>query len=164
MRISWIELGVLAASSIPASQENIRSLYDQGIRAILSLTEHPLTIFETVTPELFAELGITYHHVPIPDQQGPNVEQAWQIIHIIQQMQAQRKPIFVHCHAGIGRTGTALHLYYLAQGLSLEQTQHEIRATRPQCLLITDEQTASLHTFIAALKSDQVDPDNSLIT
>ncbi len=164
MRVSWIELGVLAASSIPASHENIRSLHDQGIRAILSLTEHPLTVFERITLELFEELDMTYHHVPIPDQQGPSVEQAWQIIQIIQEMQAQRRPIFVHCHAGIGRTGTALHLYYLAQGLSLEQAQREIRATRPQCLLITDEQTVSLQAFIAALKSDQPEPDSPLIT
>ncbi len=65
-------------------------------------------------------------------------------------MHRQNRPILVHCHAGIGRTGTTLHLYYLAQGMTLEQARAEIYSTRRQCVSISDDQIASLNNFIEA--------------
>ncbi len=79
MRVSWIELGKLAASSIPYQTEDILSVHEQGIRAILTLTEHPLTTYKHLTSDFFEGLDIRYFHVGIPDQEGPTVEQAEQI-------------------------------------------------------------------------------------
>jgi atypical dual specificity phosphatase len=149
MKISWIEPAVLAASGIPLDAKDLRALHAQGIRAILSLTEHPLLAFREITPALLDQLDIAYLHVPIPDQHPPTHEQAQHILHLIQTMAAQQRPLLIHCHAGVGRTGTILHLYYLAQGRSWDETKARIRATRVQCLLLADEQIAFLRTFTA---------------
>ncbi len=150
MKLSWIEPHILAASGIPLDAKDLRSLQAQGIRAILSLTEHSLLTFHEITPTLLADLDITYLHVPIPDQHPPTPDQAEQILHLINMMTLQQRPIFVHCHAGVGRTGTILHLYYLAQGRSWDETKAKIRATRVQCLLLAEEQLAFLRAYIAA--------------
>lgn len=149
MKIDWIEPEVLAASDVPFRQQNLYSLHQQGIQAIVSLTEHPLTVFESITPELFTELEISYYHSPIPDQYPPTMSQAQEILDFLDQMKAQRRATLIHCHAGIGRTGTLLHVYYLAQGLSLEQATQEVKSRRPQCTLLSDNQWAFLKKFVA---------------
>ena len=153
MKITWIEPSVLAASSIPFSANDIRSLHEQGIRAILSLTTRPLTISKDITPELLQDLDITYLHCPIQDHHSPDLDQAYHILHLIDQMEADGRPIFVHCHAGVGRTGTILHLYFLAQGFSLEEAKERVKTTRPQCTLLSERQRAFLADFAARQSS-----------
>ena len=140
MDISWIEPGSLAAGSVPFNAENIQALHNLGIRAILSLTKRPVTAFHEITPQLLDELDIQYFHVPIPDRQPPSFEQARQIVHILNQVTIQPRPLFIHCQAGVGRTGTVLCLYYLVRGKSLDEAQAILRARRVQSILVTDEQ------------------------
>jgi atypical dual specificity phosphatase len=147
MRISWIEPNILAASGIPLHANDLRALHTQGIRTILSLTEQPLLVMREITAELLNDLNIRYFHVPIPDQHPPTIEQAQHILQIIDTMTTEQRPLLVHCHAGIGRTGTVLHLYYRARGLSLDETRARIRATRVQCLLLSDEQLAFVQAY-----------------
>ena len=64
--MTWIEPDALAASSLPFMPEDIRSLASQGIRAIVSLTEHPITRFRGVEEALAAQ-AIAYLNSPIDD-------------------------------------------------------------------------------------------------
>jgi atypical dual specificity phosphatase len=146
MRISWIEPGKLAASGIPYDAKDIRSLHEQGIRAILSLTEHPITNYKEITPELFKELDILYFHTPIQDNHAPDHVGAQRILRVVADMEREGRAVFVHCHAGVGRTGTVLHLYYLARGLNLEEAER-VQSRRPQCILLSDDQLAFLKRF-----------------
>lgn len=150
MDFSWIEANVLAASQMPQHVDDIQALHEQGIRSIISLTES--SIFETLTlpPALLHTLDISYQHVPIRDFYPPTLEQADEILHILDTMHTQNRATLVHCLAGIERTGTVLHLYYVAQGFSLAETRELIEATRPQCLTITKRQRLFLDQFIAS--------------
>src|SRR5262249_55664979 len=120
MKFDWIEDGVLAASPLPRSPKDVESLAKQGIRAIVTMTELPLTVRSNVSNELLARLGVTTLHVPVDDFHAPNKEQVAEIVAFIDQMQAESKPVLVHCLAGQGRTGVALHTYYLSKGWSLD--------------------------------------------
>lgn len=147
MRMSWIEPNILAAGSIPVSLQDIQSLHAQGIRSVLSLTEHSLLEFHEISHSLLAALDMIYTHEPVPDQHPPTLKQAQRIIRFISEMITQQRPLFIHCHAGGGRTGTILHLYYLAQGLSWEETRVRIRATRIECLLLSEKQLTFLQAW-----------------
>lgn len=147
MRISWIEDELLAASSVPLSADDIRSLHQQGIRTILSLTERPILDFKGIDQALFDGLDISYFHSPIPDQQPPTDDQAHDILRIIDTAREQQRPMLVHCHAGMGRTGTILHLFYLAKGHSFEAAKNLVYKRRPQSTLLSDEQTQFLQRF-----------------
>jgi acyl-coenzyme A thioesterase PaaI-like protein/predicted protein tyrosine phosphatase len=142
MKMDWIEPNVLAASGIPIGAYDIQTLHEQGIRAIVTLTEQPLTIQREITPELLDKLEITSLHVAVVDQHPPTKEQVEIVRQFITEMSAQSKPVFIHCHAGIGRTGTMLHAYYIVSGLSLEDAKQKVRAGRRSSafLMLTDIQ------------------------
>jgi len=151
MKIDWIELGVLAASGIPVGQKDIESLHEQGIRAIVTLTEQPLTIQKEVTAELLNNLDITCLHVPIMDQHPPNIIQVQQLTQFVNEMKAEGRPVFLHCYAGVGRTGTMLHAYFLARGLSLEEAKSKVKSGRmmSQFIMLADSQQRFLEKLAA---------------
>ena len=142
MKIEWIEKGILAASGIPVGLRDLRSLHEQGIHAILSLTEHPLTAQSEITPQILEEMGFVWLHTPVADQYPPDVATAQRAIEFVRQMRVEGRPVLVHCHAGIGRTGTLLHAYYFAEGLNLEADKAKVRAARlaSQFLFLTEAQ------------------------
>ncbi len=152
MKISWIEPGQLAASGIPLDAKDLRSLQQQGIRAILSLTEQSLLAQREITHDILDAMDICLFHVPVRDQYPPNAAQVEKILTVIHTMQSDHRPLLIHCHAGIGRTGTILHLYYLAQGHTLAQAREHIRQKRVQCILLSDEQMQFLAAYSAFSK------------
>jgi atypical dual specificity phosphatase len=152
MKISWIESDLLAASGIPLDAKDLRSLQQQGIRAILSLTEQPLLAQREITSDILEALDIRLFHVPVRDQYPPDAAQVKQILTVIHTMQSDHRPLLIHCHAGIGRTGTILHLYYLAQGHTFAQAREHIRQKRVQCILLSDEQMQFLAAYSASSK------------
>jgi atypical dual specificity phosphatase len=77
----------------------------------------------------------------------PTQEQTEEILEFIEQMKNEDRKTFVHCHAGVGRTGTILHAYFLKQGLSLVEAEVRVKERRIQCMLISDEQKKFLRAF-----------------
>jgi atypical dual specificity phosphatase len=152
MKITWVEPDVLAASRMPLDINDVRSLREQGVGAIVSLTEQPLTLFQSITRDALGALDITYLHVPIPDHHAPTQEQAHVILRFVELMCERQRAVFVHCHAGVGRTGTILHLYYLAQGMTLEAAREQVRRRRPQSTLLSDKQKAFLSEFASSTR------------
>ena len=151
MDISWIEPHILAASPLPASEADIRSLHVQGIRAIVTLTERPITTQRGITSELLRELEITPLHVSIDDFGAPDNQQVAEAMNFIYQMQAENKPVLVHCKVGQGRTGTLLHAYYLNKGWSLNDARERVWEKRPLCDFnnLSQEQQAFLRDYAA---------------
>ena len=147
MKIDWIDPNILAAGSIPFGVDDIYSLHEQDIKVIVSLTSHPLTVSREITPLLFDELGMIYYHSPIRDHYPPSHKQARKILQFIEQQKAQSRKIFIHCHAGVGRTGTMLHAYFLGQSLSLSEAKSRVKSTRVACTLLSPSQWAFLRRF-----------------
>jgi atypical dual specificity phosphatase len=128
---------------------DLQSLREQGIEAIITLTEHALTTQSEITPQLLDEMELTCLHTPIVDQYPPDLATMQRIVKFIHRMRGLGKPVFVHCHAGVGRTGTALHAYYLTTGLSLEAAKAQVKARKLTCqfLMLSETQKAFLETL-----------------
>jgi atypical dual specificity phosphatase len=150
VKFDWIEPGILAGSGTPVNREDIQSLKAQGIAAIVSLTEQPLSVKSGITSQLFEQLDIKYLFAPIPDGQPPDRERAVEILELIDEMTAQGRATLVHCAAGMGRTGTLLHTYFLGHGLSLDEARKKVKATRPTCnfLGLSESQREFLTRFV----------------
>lgn len=154
MRISWVEKEVLACGGIPISVENIVSLKEQGIHAIVTLTEHPLTVQKALPPEVLAEIGLELLHVPVVDQHPPTRAQVEQVARFVERMKSDAKAVYLHCHAGVGRTGTMAHAIYLLGGMNFDAVKDKIKATRPtsQFFMLSDTQKVFLQDLADALK------------
>ena len=133
MKFDWIVDGVLAASPLPKTDADIQALYDGGVRAILTLTETPITSQRRVSSDVGKRLGMTLKHIAIDDFHPPTPEQAEEAVAFIDEMAAEGKPVLVHCYAGQGRTGCVLHAYCLLKGYSLPDAKYEVVLKRAIC-------------------------------
>lgn len=146
MRIDWLEPGLLAAGGLPLGLGDLEDLQRQGIRAVLTLTELPLSQQRELTPEALAQADVISFHFPIADYEPPDAGQIELALDFLDRMRAEGRPVYVHCHAGVGRTGTMLHLYYLHQGCSLDEAKAKVKAGKltSQFLMLSASQQAFL--------------------
>ncbi len=123
---SWIEEGVLAGMARPFGSPNeFQELREQGVRAIVSLTESPLN------RAVIEEFGFEYKHLPVADFTPPTLEQIRQFVAFVQRMRRAGKPVAAHCGAGQGRTGAMLACYLVSRGMSADDAIAEVRRKRP---------------------------------
>lgn len=157
MKITWVEDNIVACGGIPVSVENMESLKNDGIRAVITLTEHPITVQKALPPEVVADMGFEILHVPVVDQHPPVREQAQQVLDFMTKMQQDQKPVYLHCHAGVGRTGTMLHAVYLLSGMSFDDVKQKIKMKRPasQFFILSDIQKVFLEQLAADVEQEK---------
>lgn len=104
-----------------------------GIRHVVSLLEdheiHELGITEE--PELCSKNGITYHAFPIVDRGVPaSIAGANALFIRFASLVASGEPAYVHCRAGIGRSGLVAAGILLHLGVPFESTFAMLSAAR----------------------------------
>jgi len=125
----WVVHGRFLAGEHPTELDDdatiarLAALLDGGIRAFVDLTMpseiksyHQLlcTLAETRRVE------ITFRRFPIPDRGVPSVSTLTSILDEIDGSARDQKPVFVHCFAGIGRTGTVVGCYLRRYRLAIK--------------------------------------------
>lgn len=135
----WLIDGVLAGSSRPgvrraeghgrgqaataaALDEDLAWLREQGIGAVLSLTETPLA------DGVLARHGLAERHLAVDDLRAPTPGQLDAALDFIDEQRMRGRRVAVHCLVGQGRTGTVLAAYLIRGGLSPEEALRQLRA------------------------------------
>src|SRR5262245_10620913 len=136
----WLIPGVLACMPMPFIQPDRRMagggslkdfddelsvLYSAGIRAVVSLLNTPSDA------SVYESAGFSFLCLPVPDGSAPTFEQAAEFVRFVDHQRASKRPVAVHCAAGIGRTGTLIAAYLIAEGESAAGGIQRVRAVQP---------------------------------
>lgn len=116
----WVVPGRFLAGEHPFgddpldAQNRFAALREAGIDYFVDLTE----IGERPAYQRLLHRAASYVRFPIPDCGIPGEPaQMRQILTVIGEALARERRIYVHCRAGIGRTGTVVGCYLVEQGL-----------------------------------------------
>lgn len=140
--LRWVDSQVLRGAA--PSDRGIRNLREAGVTTIVDLrAEADLETDE----DLLAELGMVRFHLPIRDGQLPTAEQAERFLEIVEGAEGA---VYVHCGAGVGRTGAVSAFYLNATGQTggTEALQRNLAVGPP-----------SLEQIVFALKTSDGDYD-----
>jgi ADP-ribosylglycohydrolase len=116
----WVEPGRLLAGEHPdgggasATRSRVEKLLAAGVRCFVDLTQpHELPPYGGLLPD-----GVEYRNFPMRDHSLPQSRQQMREVQQALQTAMQGGVVYVHCRAGIGRTGVTIGCYLREQGES----------------------------------------------
>lgn len=109
--LTWVT-DHLAVGGAPMSHDQLDSLKDQGITAILNLCGEFCDLHDIETAA-----GFEVRYLPIADGKAPDLTALEQALAWLDEAIYLGKKVLIHCRHGIGRTGTVLNAYLLRRGL-----------------------------------------------
>lgn len=156
----WVIPGVLAGMPMPfihperrlnlggaltAYEDELPDLYSAGIRAVISLLNIPSDA------DIFESAGFSFLCLPMPDGGAPTLEQAAVFVRFVEDQRRAQRPVAVHCEAGLGRTGTMLATYLIAQGAGADEAIQRIREVE-KAAIETQHQIQFLHEWAEQIR------------
>jgi protein-tyrosine phosphatase/ADP-ribosylglycohydrolase len=135
----WVQPGRLLAGEYPGSMsradamERVQRLLAAGITSFIDLTEQgELPDYDGLLP--LAEQRVRYRRLPVLDHSIPeSPAHMARILDLIDSELRAGHCVYLHCRAGIGRTGTAVGCYLVRGGLANDEAYERLQALWQQC-------------------------------
>jgi hypothetical protein len=130
----WVLPNQFLAGEYPGAVESelterkLRALIGAGVRTFVDLTEEAevmegvkvMPSYQRILRRVSEEESVqtTYANIPIEDRGVPSLWTVRCILDVIDRSISDDNPVFVHCSAGRGRTGTVVGCYLKRHGLA----------------------------------------------
>ena len=144
--------GQFAAGAYPCledsecAREKLRSLLEYGISVFFDLTERDeLEPYSDILTHEAGKFGTVteFQKCPLGDMTTPSSEMMTKVLDAIDASIKAGKVVYLHCAAGLGRTGVVVGCYLVRHGMSGEEALEEIprlrRRDRPNDTMISPE-------------------------
>lgn len=145
----WLKKGSLAGTPRPGVVHDLaydlQALKRVGVTHLFNLTEI------ASDEQVLATYGIANTWSPIVDMTAPSLTQGAWICARITQSLSRGDVVAVHCHAGLGRTGTILAAYLIWEGADALDALESVRRIEPRWVQ-SDEQVAFLQRFATRMQ------------
>lgn len=136
----WVRPGQLLAGEYPGSMSRadamarLKKLLNAGITSFVDLTEEgELPVYDNLLRES-TEQQVRYRRFGILDHGLPeSPAHMSKILDFIDAELAAGQCVYVHCHAGIGRTGTTIGCHLIRSGLASEAALDRLQTLWQQC-------------------------------
>lgn len=130
----WVQPGRLLAGEYPGSMsraeamERVQRLLQAGITSFIDLTElGELPEYDNLLP--LAERRVRYRRLPVVDHSIPeSAAHMARILDLIDSELRANQCVYLHCRAGIGRTGTAVGCHLIRSGLANDQAYERLQS------------------------------------
>ena len=116
------ERRMAAGGPLTAFDDELPALHATGLRAVVSLLNIPSDAL------VYESAGFAFLCLPVPDGGAPTMDQAEEFVRFVTAQRTAHRPVAVHCEAGLGRTGTLLATYLIAQGDGAMAAIQRVRA------------------------------------
>ena len=131
----WVQPGRFLAGEYPGSMsradamERVHRILAAGITSFIDLTEEgELPEYENLLPD------VRYRRMPILDHSVPDSPAHMvRILDLIESELDAGHCVYLHCRAGIGRTGTAVGCYLIRGGMTNDEAYEYLQHLWQQC-------------------------------
>jgi protein-tyrosine phosphatase len=113
-QLNWITEH-LATGHAPMSYDDLDSIREQGIRAIVNLCGEFCDLHQ-----IEEESGFDVYYLPVADECAPDLTEMEQALDWMDEAIYLDKKVLVHCRMGHGRTGTFIAAYLLRRGFDFK--------------------------------------------
>lgn len=119
----WLYIG----PALPAAR--LADLVEQGVTHVLDLREEG-----SDDPALMEQMGLRWRRIPIADRAAPEDAQLEAILDWLDREAdtGHDQAVYIHCHAGLGRTPTIAIALLMQQQLTLAEARRIVFAARPE--------------------------------
>lgn len=120
-QLHWIT-DHLATGHAPMSYEDLDSIRDQGIRAIVNLCGEFCDLHQIEEGS-----GFEVYYLPVIDECAPDLEAMEKALDWLDESIYLNKKVLVHCRLGHGRTGTFIAAYLLRRGFDFKLAEKTMK-------------------------------------
>ncbi len=106
-----------------------RDLRARGVTHVVDLRQEG-----SDDPDALATLGFHWRRIPIPDRHAPTEAQLQELVDWLDRESdpARDEAVYLHCHAGLGRTPTVAIALLMQHDLTLQEAHRIVVSARPE--------------------------------